>query len=801
VTVASGVELASAYVQLLPSMRGFARDAQRQMGPIAGRIGAQFGDDFGRQFQRASDGTIRDMQGRFVRESDIAGGASGGAYGDAFGDAAQVDAGSTGMSLGKKVGAAAALAIGAAVAASIKEGADQEVDKDRLAAAIGATPKEQKRLGKLAGKIYAQAYGESFGDVTGALENVRSSFRELGTGSELEKVTKQALDFSSIFQLDLPRAVQVAQTAVRSGFAKDGTQAFNLFTKSLQKVAPNLREDVLDAVNEYGQFFKSVGIDGPRAMELLIKASGKSQFGIDKLGDAVKEFTIRSTDMSTASTDAFRLIGVAPEKAANDILKGGEAARKATNDVVDGLLSLGPGAKQANAAIALFGTPLEDLNVKDIPSFLEGLKSTEKGLKGYRGAIEDAGAVLNDNASTNLEQFKRTVTQTFVHVIGGRVVPALRDFSRKLNEDLGPVIRDIGPYVKQFGEFFVRDVVPAISTFVDYVRQNVLPIVLELQGNTLRTLYDLRGQFGSAFNDIKTIFTSAVTIVRAIWAKFGDFIKAYIRGTLGNVVRVIGGAFKVVAGLFQIVASVIKGDWGGAWEGVKKVVKGTLAIVRGLVSQLWNTIKFAFKSGGAALKGIVVGAFNAVVNVAKFNIARLVDLVANLPERIKNLGSDMLRAGKDLIGKLFDGILEAARNAGGFVGSLVESIKNAINSALNLPLAIKFKKGPININATLIPAFADGTRFAPGGLALVGEEGPELVTLPRGSRVDTAARTKAMASGLSSGAGQGSGRWALEITNWQTGTGFIRWIADEAVSSASDLAGERMRAGAGATAW
>jgi hypothetical protein len=31
--------------------------------------------------------------------------------------------------------------------------------------------------------------------------------------------------------------------------------------------------------------------------------------------------------------------------------------------------------------------------------------------------------------------------------------------------------------------------------------------------------------------------------------------------------------------------------------------------------------------------------------------------------------------------------------------------------------------------------FAKGTNFAPGGMALVGERGPELVNLPRGSRV------------------------------------------------------------------
>ena len=37
--------------------------------------------------------------------------------------------------------------------------------------------------------------------------------------------------------------------------------------------------------------------------------------------------------------------------------------------------------------------------------------------------------------------------------------------------------------------------------------------------------------------------------------------------------------------------------------------------------------------------------------------------------------------------------------------------------------------------SSLFPAFASGTNFAPGGMALVGEQGPELVNLPRGSQV------------------------------------------------------------------
>lgn len=39
------------------------------------------------------------------------------------------------------------------------------------------------------------------------------------------------------------------------------------------------------------------------------------------------------------------------------------------------------------------------------------------------------------------------------------------------------------------------------------------------------------------------------------------------------------------------------------------------------------------------------------------------------------------------------------------------------------------------INAPAVPGFASGTRFAPGGLAVVGERGPELMNVPRGSQI------------------------------------------------------------------
>ncbi len=58
------------------------------------------------------------------------------------------------------------------------------------------------------------------------------------------------------------------------------------------------------------------------------------------------------------------------------------------------------------------------------------------------------------------------------------------------------------------------------------------------------------------------------------------------------------------------------------------------------------------------------------------------------------------------------------------------SLANTLKSLLPASLSI-----PVNLIGKLTGKFATGTRNAPGGLSLVGEEGPELVHLPRGAKV------------------------------------------------------------------
>jgi hypothetical protein len=112
------------------------------------------------------------------------------------------------------------------------------------------------------------------------------------------------------------------------------------------------------------------------------------------------------------------------------------------------------------------------------------------------------------------------------------------------------------------------------------------------------------------------------------------------------------------------------------------------------------------------------------------------DATESLGNALKSIGSRLLNSGLDA---LFSGIFGGG--GGGLLGGLFG------------------KKDPWG-SLRKLPGFAGGTNFAPGGMALVGEKGPELVNLPRGSQVMPASLTAPM---LKRGFGGGGGGGPVNI--------------------------------------
>ncbi len=114
--------------------------------------------------------------------------------------------------------------------------------------------------------------------------------------------------------------------------------------------------------------------------------------------------------------------------------------------------------------------------------------------------------------------------------------------------------------------------------------------------------------------------------------------------------------------------------------------------------------------------------------------------------------SEAMRETKETMRSAFSNIVTGAKTVKEALADMLQSFANMVlNNAFDGLWSSVGSGGGILSGIGKILGFANGTPSAPGGLAMVGERGPELVNLPRGSQVITAHNTRQMLSDAGGG--------------------------------------------------
>lgn len=110
-----------------------------------------------------------------------------------------------------------------------------------------------------------------------------------------------------------------------------------------------------------------------------------------------------------------------------------------------------------------------------------------------------------------------------------------------------------------------------------------------------------------------------------------------------------------------------------------------------------------------------------------------------MPDKLRESSSEANTLGNRLAG-MFSSAAKGASTFSDFLGNIANQLSNMFMDQAFQAIFGGGVGGGSGLFGTLmssisVPGFANGTNYAPGGLAMVGERGPELVNLPRGSQV------------------------------------------------------------------
>jgi hypothetical protein len=207
-------------------------------------------------------------------------------------------------------------------------------------------------------------------------------------------------------------------------------------------------------------------------------------------------------------------------------------------------------------------------------------------------------------------------------------------------------------------------------------------------------------------------------VVLAIAALVAGLVIAYKKSETFR--RIVNGAFAAVKNAASVAFNWVKKNW----PLLLAIVTGPIGLATLFVVRHWKQIK-----DGAS----------SVVTWIRSRFSALVGFVTGLPGR-------MGRAARGM----FDGIKNA------FKGAVNWIIRKWNSLSFSLP-GVKVpgigKIGGFSLNTPNIPLLAKGGSVTAAGAAIVGERGPEMLSLPRGAKV----------SPLAKGAGGGGDTYEIHI--------------------------------------
>ena len=494
-----------------------------------------------------------------------------------------------------------ALAAGAAAGAALMKGLGDAIEADslnnKLAAQMNLDPAEQAAAGELAGSLYRDAYGGSLAEVNDAISAVGSSITTMTAngGADVERLTKKTLDLAATFGSDVGEATTAASAMMTSGLAVDADQAMDTIVSAMQRVPAGVRDEILPSLTEYSKHYAALGLDADTVAGIMVNASAQGAIGVDKMGDALKELTIRSTDGSATSIAAYEAMGLSAEGTAAQMLAGGEDAKAGFADIVAGLQGMEDPVAQAAAAVALFGTPLEDLGVDQIPNFLGQIDPLGDSFESVAGSAEAMGEKINAGPGVALEEFKRNALGSLQDV-AANALPYLTPVLTFLQQ-FAPIL---GPLAVALAAVAAVIVIVSLATAAWNAILALNPITWIVVG-----VVALIAALVLAYNNIGW-FKDAVNMAGQIAAAVFGTIVSWVSNVISWLVQVIGQsqtfqavidllgvAFDVAGAIGQKIFGWIKDGAGWAIDKVKSITTESDTFM-GVLSSLGEIGKSVF---------------------------------------------------------------------------------------------------------------------------------------------------------------------------------------------------------------
>jgi len=581
---------------------------------------------------------------------------------------------------------------------TLRTAGDFEASMNRVQAALGATETEFLSLRQAARDMGAT-----------------TQFSASEAANAIEILAKNGLSTADILGGALEASLTLAASA-GTDMASAGDLATDVML-NFGKSAGDLRS-VVDGVNgvllasKFGiddyrlALAQAGGVAGGFGVELeefnaVIAATSSTFASGSDAGTSFKTFLQRLTPDSDNAAAAIEELGLEFFDAQGNMRSMAEIAQT----LQDGLAGLSEEA-QADALGTIFGTDAIRTAIGLMREGADGIRELDERIS-QASASEQAEARMKGLNGT-LKQLRSAFEELQLAIADSGLLEAFTQLVLKA-ADLARAAGDLDPKLLKAGV--------AIAGVAAVIGPVLIPLGLlvtafgALSAPVLAVIAGI-----TALTAAAVAFSPELTAAKDAVLTFA----ANVRETVLSLAQTIIDAFaELPAKMVQIGKDILDGLWKGLQQKYQDVKDGITGFAGGIVDGvkaklgIQSPSKVFHEIGVNIMEGLGIG-------------------IADAGEKVGDHVDGVFGGIQSQVKSMISGILKGTT-------SLRDGIRNILGGVADR----LFDKGLSSL-FSLIPGFAVGTPYAPGGLAVVGERGPELVNLPKGSKVIPNSRLREM---------------------------------------------------------
>ena len=431
--------------------------------------------------------------------------------------------------------------------------------------------------------------------------------------------------------------------------------------------------------------------------------------------------------------------------------------------------------------------------VKSLGKNWDAMTQAEKAEAYYQEALKQSVNAIGDaerSSGSYTNQMKRleSAKTRLYEVIGTQLLPIFTPLvtmmgnvvtnASKIIEAFFGVYNSTGSLSEAFEAIGVdisglQVIWEAMTTFLNDTYQTMIAPLIdgfkEMINDMAQKFADNSGKIESCFENVGSVISDIWTsVIQPVWDFFMDYIFTLwdiFNENIGNVLDLWDTVSQAIKSIWE---NLLKPVFEKVMEWVRKLfdkfneympqIQRVVDEVFGMIKSAWETaLKPAFEAIGSFLKNVLFPVFDAVFT---YGIMPVVETVFQTIIKLwDNSLKPMFQGVIDFIGGVFTGDWKRAWQGvsdifGGIWNGLKTIAKAPLNAIINMVNTLigglnKLKLpdwvpgiGGKGINIPKIPTLWKGSNYTLGGLTLVGEQGPELVNMPRGASVTPAHKTE-----------------------------------------------------------